>query len=245
MAQGDPIGVVFDFDGTLTPKDASLIMVVDRACLPEPLRDANELLRQVFLKRAGVGPTTPEEEKERIGTTLEAYTDCGLMVGEWKRALNGVRLREGTAETLRKLTGRGIRVGIISFGVADFIESVLESKGLSGAVHRIYAARLICDKFSGSVLGYKTESIVHSFDKNVWSAKFAGEFDIAPDRLIAVGDSTGDRNLGLTQELRLGIARDDKEMGILAPYMGRVVVTEDFVVIDEWINEKIIHILSR
>lgn len=244
MAQSDPIGVVFDFDGTLTPKEyGSLIKVVECACLPERWIKKCDKLRKTYFQNVS-NSVLPSLEKKLINVALRAYRECGLSRSAWRLALDGIKLRDGVAPKIRELTSRGIRVGIISFSVADFIEYVLEVNGLGGVVHRVDAALLIYNRNS-EVIGWKARSVVYPYTKNIWSAVFAKQFGIAADRLLAVGDSIGDRTLGSHKELRLGIARDENEASALVSYMGHVVVTEDFGVVDKWINKKINLILSR
>ena len=240
MAQNAPIGVVFDFDGTLSPKDCGyLIKIVDCACLSKSAKLRVERIRKKYLKLAAVGPVAPALDRQMMKVSLSAYTECGLTPEQWKSALSQVKLRKGVVEIAKGLVERGIKVGIISFGIAEFIESVLEVNGLAGVFHRIYAARFIYDERCNEVVGWNNKSIVYPFNKCIWSSVFAKQYGIPPERLLAVGDSTGDRLLGVGQKLRLGIAKNEEEAKILAPFMGDVVVTDDFHFVGEWINKKI------
>lgn len=234
-----PIGVVFDFDGTLTPKEyVSIIKIVEASCLPEPLRGRTDKLRASYYKNAVPGKDPSRFESRLINSSLRAYRECGLPRTEWRAALREIRLREGVVETIRELTGRGIRVGIISFSVADFIEGVLESNGLGSGVHRVYAARLTHNN-RGCVCGWQKQSVVYPLNKGIWSTVFARQFGIPAERLLAVGDSLGDKFLGLRQDLRLGIAKDAEDAKSFAEYMGDVVVTEDYAPVRDWINRQI------
>ena len=245
MSQDAPIGVVFDFDGTLTPKEyGSVIKVVEHACLPEPLKARVGKLREEYLKMAALGAVDPAMERKLIVESLCVYVECGLSHVEWSTALDSVKLREGAAEKIKELSGRGIKVGIISFGVADFIERVLERYGLGGIVQRIYAAQLIYDRPIGKIVDWNSRSVVHPFDKCLWSAVFARQYGIAPERLLAIGDSTGDRLLGFEKGLRLGIAEDAEEAKRISPYMGETVVTEHFSPVGNWIDRQISLILN-
>ncbi len=246
MAQSDPIGVVFDFDGTLTPKHyGSLITVVEQACLPKCEAEKAARIIDLYFRKAVLGPVPPSIERKLIRTALQNYVECGLRREQWQASLSKVKLREGAAEKIKELVGRGIRVGIISFEVADFIERVLEVNGLGGVVHRVYAARLIHDKRNKRVIGWDSRTLVHPFDKGIWSMVFGKLYGILPDRLLAVGDSIGDYLLGLRQELRLGIARDNQEAVALAPYMGEVIAAEDFFKVGDWIDKQIGLILDE
>lgn len=245
MSHNAPIGVVFDFDGTLTPKEyGSVIAVVEHSCLPEPLKKRVERIRKAYLKIAAHGPVAPAMERRLIAESLRVYAEAGLNRLVWQAALAGFRLREGVMHKIRELTGRGIRVGIVSYGVADFIEHALHINGLGGAVHKVYAARLFHDGATGNIIGWNKHSVVHPFDKCVWSACFARHYGIAPDRLLAVGDSTGDRLLGLHNRLRLGIAKDEEEAKRISPFMGETVVTEHFSPVGDWIDRQISLILA-
>lgn len=241
MSQNAPIGVVFDFDGTLTPKEyISLIKIVEASCLPESLRAKTDKLREAYYKNAVPGADASAYERRLINASLRAYVKSGLACEQWKAALSEIKLRDGVSETLNGLTGQGIKVGIISFGVADFIEHVLEANGVNIDLVRIFAARLAYDKVpGGKVVNWYRKSVVHPFDKCVWSAIFARASSIAPDRLLAVGDSIGDKLLGLRKELRLGIAQDAEDAKNLSEFMGEVVVTENYAPVQDWINRQI------
>lgn len=246
MAQSDPIGVVFDFDGTLTPKKyGSLMKIVENACLPQSWREQCQKLRKAYNENNTLGIYLPTLERNLINIALRAYRECGLSRSTWRTALDGVKLRDGVALKIRKLANKGIRVGIISFGVADFIEYKLKVNGLAGAVDHVYASRLIYDEASGRVCGWNKRSVVHAFDKCLWSLRFARQYGIAPERLLAVGDSSGDRTLGLDGRLRLGIAKDREEATKISPYMGDVVVTKNFALVSDWIEEQICRLIKR
>ncbi len=239
--QNEPIGVVFDLDGTLTPKRYySLITVVDSVCIfPDSMKDGMRVLRETYLAAVAKGAASPREEMELILLWLKAYIACGLKAKQWKRALRLVRLRQEAAETIMGLARNGIHVGIISFGVADFVECLLEQNGLGKYVSRVYAAKLITNPRSGAVISYCPDSVVCPFEKDKWSARFASEFGIKEERLFAVGDSSGDRTLGSFKELRLGIAESPREAKAISPFFGQVIVTEGFAPVRKWLREQI------
>ena len=89
------------------------------------------------------------------------------------------------------------------------------------------------------IVGWDYESIVLPSTKGKCSKKFADFFGVSYENILAVGDSGSDRNLGFLKENRLGIAEDEAHAEKIRPFMGDVVISEDFYPVISWLENKI------
>ncbi|MEK7103293.1 MAG: hypothetical protein AAB870_03025, partial [Patescibacteria group bacterium] len=93
---------------------------------------------------------------------------------------------------------------------------------------------------NGLVIGFDMKSAVFpGKSKGKFSKLFADKHGVSYENILAVGDSSGDANLGHLKENRFGIAKDYSEAGRLAEYMGTVAVTEDFTPVKNWLSQKV------
>lgn len=234
MAPKPDFAIVYDLDGTGTFKHyGALTKLVDDRALPPTASADLERLRQRYVGPTLAGTAAPEDELKWIHETLDVYVAHRLTDGDWQRALDDVRLRIGFAECVRHFHERGVPQAIISYGVADFVEYVLDAHGVLDHLDQVCAARLI-ENDDGVVVGYDRDSIVCPENKDEWSRRFAEAHRLRPSRLIAIGDSVGDRRLGCLKKRRAAIARDRAEAERLRPFMGRVFVTETFLPVWDW-----------
>lgn len=230
---------VFDFDGTITPKDNSLFKTIDNSgMLSLEFLERAKRMRDFFLPRALSGELTFEEEKDWFFQTVDLYADSKLSLEQMGKILTNVRLREGVSLTLRLLKHWGIPVAIISYGFAEFIEIVLSHCKLNDYVSEVFSARLKTDA-CGFICGYHDKTVVLPANKGEFSRKFAARYAVPYKNILAVGDSGGDKRLGHLKENRLGIAQDEKEALKLKEFMGEVVVTETFWPVLNWLSEKL------
>ncbi len=229
--------VVFDFDGTLTPKKTgSLFSVVDAAALSPAANAEMQRLRTLYLGRAVNGTLTIEEETSWLEETLVAYIKDGLTQDRVRESLRGVVLRPGVVECLEWLWRFGVPVAIVSYGATPFIEEVLEQNGTRSYIDRIFSATMEVSPESARFHSYDRASFVLPVDKGGWSRWFATTHGVLHENLIAVGDSGGDKYLGHLKERRLGIAKDDADAAKIAQFMGEVIVTEDFAPVTDWLR---------
>lgn len=222
-------GVLYDCDGTLIEKIAGALMplVSDRGLPPEAGRELGAL-RVKYVALYDSGRITAADYRHWLAEELALYVRYALRADDWRRALGHVRLRTGAAELIRELGAAGVRQGIVSAAVADFVEFVLEVNGVRDAIDAVYAARLAHDG-DGVVVGHVEETVVHLGNKGDHSLDFARRFGIHPHRLIALGDSIGDATLGHLLEHRIGVAETHEEADRLRALgiMGEVVVIVD------------------
>ncbi len=231
--------VVFDFDGTLIHKHGSLCRTVDDAALSPEANQEMVRLREQYLDLAIRGQLTSEKEADWLMKTLDAYVNDGLTPERAHEALRGVILRPGARQCLEWLHREGVPVAVVSYGVTPFIEAVLRSNGSRGFVDRIYATELAVSSETGRFCAYDAASLVLPLNKGEWSRHFADANGVPHERLIAVGDSGGDKFLGHLKERRIGIAKDEAEAAKFGSHMGQVVITEDFAPVTEWLTRTI------
>ncbi len=232
--------VVFDCDGTLTTKEIrSLMYCVDSGTLSEQARERGMAMRRRYLPLAQAGTMTAAEEADWLRGTLQLYIDDGLTMDRIRASLAGVPLRPGAAECLRLLHAHGIPVAVVSYGVRAFVEAFLEANGIGRCVNDIYSAVLEPAGPDGRFSSYRPDSFVFPSNKGLWSRRFAWAQRVPKENLFAVGDSLGDRRLGFRKERRLGIAKDAAEAALLAPHMGRVVISDSFEPVTAWLKEEL------
>ncbi|HTK60371.1 MAG TPA: haloacid dehalogenase-like hydrolase [Candidatus Baltobacteraceae bacterium] len=233
-------GVVFDFDGTITPKSlGSLFSVVDHHALPKEAEPDFKVLRDRYIPLAEVGKLSPELQLEWLAETFEIYIRHGLTRAGWMTAISRMlRFRPGAIETLAALHLAAVPTAIVSYGSIDFIEHALVIGGADAWVSGIYATRMHHGD-GGLVVGYDRETFVTQENKGEWSLCFAEAYGIPPENLLAVGDTAGDRHLGYLKEHRFGIAKDEAERAKIAPHMGETVVADDFSAVRAWLSGKL------
>lgn len=240
MNKGNGWGVVFDCDGTLFPKDiGSLMELVDDRALPTEAKLRTAKLRNLYLQFALDGTLTAEQERDWLIETVRIYSNVRINEDQLRAALHNARLRPGTADGLHELHAAGVKLGIISYGVAPLIQVALELNGVADLFERIYAATMTKNS-AGRYEQFDRNSFVVPDDKGEWSRRFALTYGIPDERLLAVGDSGGDRHLGILQENRLGVTEKPEDEKKLLQYMGEVVlVSNGFTPATEWLRRKI------
>ena len=235
--------VVFDFDGTLThkpPKGKSLFVAIDEGVLSPEGQAAQQKLFNHYIAKAQTGTMTAGEDEAWLLQSIENYILYGVTPEKARAALAAVVLRPGVIECLEMLRQEQIPVAIVSYGIAPLIELVLERHNIAvpGLIHKVYAARLTAHPERGYT-GYDRSTVVLQSTKGDWSRHFADLHDVPHADILAVGDTGGDRRLGHLKKNRLAIAGDAAHAKEISPFMGRVIVTDDFHPVTAWLRSKI------
>jgi HAD superfamily phosphoserine phosphatase-like hydrolase len=233
--------VVFDFDGTLTPKHyVSAMKVVDQAGLLSPAALANmDEMRRSYLDLCHLGQLSDEKELEWLERTALQYIDDRLSPAAAHQALAKVGLRPGVRPSLTWLKEKGIPVAIVSYGIAPFIESVLDHHGLLGYVDQIFACRLTKSSDNTVFNGVVPNTSVVPATKGEVSLQFAADHGVASEDILAVCDSYGDRLLGHLQANRFGLAADEKDAAKIRPVMGTVAISDHFWQAEFWLRQQV------
>ena len=227
--------VIFDCDGTLIKRPYSLMSIVDEA-LNESDRQVMNALRERYFPKIFSETLTVEEARELITLPISIYIGCGLTTVKIKKVLSKVSLRRKVEETFKFLNKQGIPIAIISFGIKQFIETVLEQQKVRKYISGIYAADLSIKK--ETICGYEPGTVVITENKGVFSEHFARQHGVPAKNILAIGDSMVDQNLGYFRYNRLGLAETEEEKQKIKKYFGEVVVTEDFGPVLEWLKKK-------
>lgn len=235
--------VVLDFDGTCTRKSAgSLFKIMDESggLNPECLQKARDLRSHYFSRAHDAKLKLNEKDTyDWFSKTMDLYLESGLTMAKIREIMSQVQLRSGLKDCLRLLEERDVPVAIISYGVHQFIEEALRANQVLHLVSEIYAAKLKINSESGLVTSFYPNTAVFPYNKGGFSRIFAKKHDVPLHRILAVGDSGGDAELGHLKENRLGLAADNKEKKTLKQYMGEVIVAESFVPAQFWLLRKI------
>ncbi len=233
--------VVFDFDGTMTPKTQPVMEMIDTHSTRLSSASAATLkeIRARYLPHALAGRLTPEQEYGWLAETIDLYIAAGMTLADAWTVLSRIRIRPGVAECLRVLDDAGVPCAIVSYSVAQFIGMILARHGMHHLVERVYSANVAYAADTGRIIGYDAASFVMPCNKGEWSRRFADKVGVPYDRLLAVGDSGGDKTLGHLQEHRFGIAKDSAQAEALREFMDDVAVTETFDPVTAWLRSKI------
>ena len=231
---------VFDFDGTLTPKSyISLFNVVEQGALSEKHIREMHLLRAEYMPKAIQGTITREEELDWMIKSIGVFVDARTTLEQIEMALEKVVLRDGVVECFKELRSRGVRVAVISFGIAQFVRAALRNNGALRLVDEIYATQLNLSARGGVVVGFKRDTLLLPKDKGIASLAFAKKFGIPENRILAVGDTLVDACLGGLKENRFGIAENERQLDNIREVMGEAVITRDFAPVRNWLLAKI------
>lgn len=232
--------VVFDFDGTLTPKfHVSLFNVVEKGVLSEKYLQETAILRNKYLPKAMKGTITHEEEIAWLTENINIFIKAKTTIDQIKNALKDVRLRSSAIDCMAVLKDKRIPMAVISYGVSQFIEIVLQNNHALPLIDSIYATKLEIDKNTGIVIGFNSNTILLPKQKGVASAHFAKSVRVNEGKILAVGDSLVDSLLGSTKENRFGIAEDEEQLNRIKGVMGDCAITQDFSPVISWLLKKI------
>jgi HAD superfamily phosphoserine phosphatase-like hydrolase len=241
MQTSDGWAVVFDFDGTLLPRKhvALAYLVAHRAF--EDCPDVKSRLFSMYARyaeKSAKGQMTGQDEMDWLIQTNDAYVEGGLTEEKIAASLVDAVVRPGVRDCLEWLAMQGVPVGIVSFGFKPLIRFCLRNNGLSHLVDSVVAQEFRFDS-SGSCRGWIPGTGVSPHGKGARSVAFAATHGIAPARILAVGDSEGDRLIGHLKKNRLGIAETAADAAKIAPHMSQVVITQDFAPVIGWLRRKI------
>jgi HAD superfamily phosphoserine phosphatase-like hydrolase len=227
--------VTKDFDGTCTGAGCATLKYAERMTLDPGGVAALETMRIKYKRLAERNEMTPAQAMHWLVETLDVYVAQRPSLKVVRQAVAAMPLRDGVRDCLEMLSARGIPVAIVSYGIAAFIRMYLEHHGLARFVQRVYATEIHED--GGRMVGYDPSTFVVPENKGCWSRRFADEHGVPYGRILAVGDSPGDRNLGHLKRNRFGLA-DTASAEHLAPHFGRVVVTDTFHPAAAWLERK-------
>src|SRR3989344_9406968 len=233
--------VVVDFDNTLI-RNSLHFQVEESGILRKDLHAELFGLRNQNLAR--LDELSDEESYNWAATASEVYVNSGLSMEDIEKVLEGVKLKEGVIEFIDFLGESNIPIAIISSGIDDFIKIVLRNYNLSFSVNEVFATKLItdfddCGRSCGRIRGFCSESVVTPGNKRDFSLCFSKTFQVPYESILAIGDSSFDRNLGYLKKNRLGVAETQEKAEKIRPFFGEVIVTDHFASVQEWVMRKI------
>ena len=232
--------VVFDFDGTLTPRfHISLFNVVEKGVLPSKYLQEAEYVRNKYIYKAMRGTLTRQEELTWLKENINIFVEAGVTIKQVEKALKHVKFRDNAQECLAWLKGEGVPIAVVSYGIYQFIEVVLKNNHAQPLIDSIYATKLDVDQKTGKIIGFHADTVVLPTQKGDASLHFADLMNIDKSKILAVGDSQIDSRLGFLKENRFGIAEDHDQLRRIENVMGKSVITHDFAPVIEWLYDKI------
>lgn len=232
--------VVLDFDGTLIGSSYRSLPEVLLQNLPadSEMRMEVSSLSRSCASRYRAGLLSPAEEVAWLEETCRIFAGHGLRDRQISDCLAGVRLRHGVRECLKQLRRRGVPVGIVSFGFAPFIRAVLNRNRADHLVTDVMAQELVFDE-TGTCVSWVSGTAATPSLKGRRSVAFSLSHGVPKSRLLAVGDSIGDRNLGCLKRNRIGLVEDQLDAAAIASFTHQVLVTSSFDPVTDWLLDKI------
>lgn len=231
---------VFDFDGTCISHSRRSLCDAIRlnGGLTKRCRLTAKEMVEYYFSLMRNGNFTEEHGRKWLLDTIDLYIKSHLTISKMEKILRTVSLRDGVEDCLKMLRKRNIPVAIISYGFFQFIEITLKANNVSHLVDDIYGTKFKIDK-NGLVAGFEEKTVVLQEWKGRISKLFADKYGVARENILAVGDSSGDRELGFLKENRFGITEDFRRKKELEKFMGTVAVTKTFDPVLEWLERKI------
>jgi phosphoglycolate phosphatase-like HAD superfamily hydrolase len=216
-----------------------LIRVVAHHCAARNVEVACGLDRlfDCYYERVKQVALTADEEAVWIDLTARAIVDGGLAWATAEEAVAQVELRPGVRECWEELRADGHCIGIVSYSIAPFIRMLLKRHGVAHLVQEVLAQDISFDGL-GRASGVVPGTSVTPSSKGTRSLEFAARCGVPMERLLAVGDSEGDRNLGGYRRNRLGLAETEAERIALEPFMGEAVLVADFQPVRAWLRRR-------
>jgi len=241
MSRNRRQAVVLDFDGTVLrkPNQSVFHLIKTGAGLSDQTIERIGQVQRTYMTKALDGTLTRQEERAWLEREARLWINDGLTTTAAARALADSRIRRYVGECLVWLKQRRIPVAIVSFGIRPFIKMALCAHGLADLVDQIYALELTIDFRTGRYTGFLPDTMVLPSTKGTWSHQFARQHRVPLDRLMAVGDTPGDRLLGHLKCNRFGLAKDQDEAERLRPHFHEVAVTEDFRPAWTWLKRRL------
>ncbi len=226
----------WDWTGTLRSETEALCSVVDKT-LPINFRRELDDMRAVYLAKINARTFNEQDELAWMIKCIGAYIHAGLSKEQIRAALSRVRLRNHFRELCLFCKQNDIPIAIVSFGINQFIEAVLDNHTSLHLIDRIYGAQLLFDQ-SGTVTKFIKKSVVVPHNKGESVLHFAESYGVPLENVFAVGDSEGDRNLGLLEN-RVGIVEKHEEATKILPHFSKVFVSDSFLPIIDWLRRRI------
>ncbi len=230
-----------DFDGTcLLRSKKALCQNIDEGILKNTHGKELDALRVFYQEKITTGTCGIEDELSWMRQSLELYIRAGLSREAVREVLGKLPMRDNFKDLSIFCEQNHIKIAIVSFGIKQFIEAVLEGNNALGLVDEIYAADLLFDE-SGRACGYKEETLVVGHNKWFFSELFAQKHGVADNRIFALGDSLVDRYLSPYEDNRCGVAETDNECVDLfnSGHFETVTKTTSFLPVVDWLKRKI------
>jgi len=240
MNQRSNWAAVFDFDGTLISSEytAAFVVLMQHPLVSDVMVTELEDLTRKYIGLYRSDSMSLHDEIAWVEAAAEIFSRHELREQVIDDVFSGVAVRPGVRECWVKLRRRGVPIGVVSYGFAPFIRSILRQNGLLEMTSGVMAQELIFDD-AGRCSGWTSGSAAIPRYKGLRSVAFASAYGVNRGQILAVGDSSGDKNLGHLKRYRLGVVEKPEDVSLVSPYMGEVIVDPDFTAVADWLFSKI------
>ena len=195
--------VVFDFDGTLTKSRKG------SNCWYEVWKYINDLAYDDFLY--GKYKRKEIDDVEWFKLIFERYKEKDVRRKYLHNISKGIELLPGTYETLKCLNNNGIKIFILSGGIRQIIDDVLQREGVNEFITSIETYDLIFDN-KGKLIDYKRPNLHNPENKNEYIDLIKKQYNLKSSEILFVGNGANDETVYLSGAKTLCINPDDADI---------------------------------
>lgn len=212
------IGAVFDFDGTVTFPHPNCWELCDRR-LDKRRRAQRKAARKKYLPLYEKGQLTPELSMQWLIEGLNSYVGIisKEILDDCAYEAFSCHLQPGFIDFvywLKEQSGYQVRIAIISYGIADLIESILRQMDeVALLIDDVYATRLAFK--DGIMIGYEPDTLVTGANKFDFTECFMRKHGISSENVFCVGDTAPDHAMAPEQGFRvlIGSQKNNESIG--------------------------------
>jgi phosphoglycolate phosphatase-like HAD superfamily hydrolase len=236
--------IVLDMDGTITKPDFRIHGTwarIDKATLDPELIGATEFVRRHFMEVMRGRGMTDHDHQTWFEMSHQAWREGELKRQDLEKIFkdNADHLRPGLKEFLAWLkSGRSdfdIKVIINTYGASQASEIIVRNEGASNLVDGIFGIPLTFT-VDGTLDAYDEHRLVTAEMKGTVTSLAMQQWNIAPDRVIGIGDSSGDRFLAPVH--RLLIAEDEDHVQRYHKHFSDHVIASDWEAVQLHLKHK-------
>lgn len=205
----DCISYVFDFDRTLTTtkhtgEDVTTWYIL-HGVLPDIGQHEMNALRKKYQPLEIAGELSERDALVWWNSALDLYVKHPVYMSDIRQAAKQVQLREGTTEFFEQCEALGVPTVILSAGVSDVIDYIVEARSIKPTL--VLSTKFVLAD-DGRILGWDRDSMIHVLNKREQGHAELSRIREQRPCTILVGDSLQDADMvhGEDNVLRIRIS---------------------------------------
>ena len=195
--------VIFDFDGTLTKSRKG------SNCWYEVWKYLDDLKYDDYLY--GMYKHKEINDQQWFDLIVKRYIEKGVKRQYLTEIANTIEVIDGAQQTLKILHDNGVKVFILSGGIRQIIEDILEREQIREYITAIESYDLLFDK-EGNLTGFQRPKSHNPENKNECVDLIKREYRLAKDDVLFVGNGANDEKVYLSGVDTLCINPDDADI---------------------------------